>query len=604
MRALCLTVLVLSLWPFLAQAKNPSCTPDSSVTVAQGKMCGAVSPRSDQVLVYKGVPYAKPPVPALGLRWQPPQPPEHWDGERQALNFGAICPQQAGNAVQGAEDCLTLNVWTPRRASSQPADLPVMVFLHGGGFTSGTGALASYDGTILSERGQAVVVTLNYRLGALGFLFADQAPGGTMQPPVPGNFGLMDQLAALEWIRTNAAAFGGAPDKVTVFGESAGAMSAGLHLFSVPKAIPLFRAAIMESNPLGVLYPDRRQASRQGRLFLQKLCGVKVRSADCHPTPADLQSYSLAQVFRASGAYEAERMAAEADAGFPQSMPWGPLVDGHLVTSQPLNGYGPANLAAPKPFVFGINANEGVAFAAMTCAAFASNDDGPNPDPQEAAKCEPVGASASMMSPSWYDGAITQLYGKSGAERVRAFTASHGGRPYDAQSLPGTSYYNPASQAMAAVVSDDNFVCANLRMAKRVAQQVPAQRIHAYLFSQPPLFDLYASMGTLACSPANGQVCHGDELAFVFSTLAVTSAEFSGTLPVPAADQAVSDAMVRAWTGFARDLTMGGDWPAFSAGGMVKRLDAKGPGSVSEGELAAAAHCPELWDRLTPLKRH
>ncbi|MCA1908258.1 MAG: carboxylesterase family protein [Magnetospirillum sp.] len=597
MRPLCLAVLVLSLWPFLARAEAAPCAPDSHVTVRQGDLCGAVSPRSDRVLVYKGVPYAKPPVPAQGLRWRPPQPPENWHGERQALAFGAICPQQVGNALQGAEDCLYLNVWAPRRTSSQPADLPVMVFLHGGGFTAGAGSLASYDGSVLAEQGQAVVVTVNYRLGALGFLFADHAPGGALPQPVPGNLGLMDQLAALEWVKANATAFGGSPDKVVVFGESAGAMSAGLHLFSVPQAIPLFRAAIMESNPLGVVYPDRRQASRQGQSFLRHLCGIKVRPADCHPTPADLQSYSLAQVFRASGAYEAERMVSEADAGFPQSMPWGPLVDGHLVTAQPMNGYGRDNVVAPKPFVFGVNANEGVAFAAMTCAAFASNDAGPNPDPREAAQCLPVGATASMMSPQWYDGAITQLYGKTGAAQVRAFTASHGGKPYDAQSLPGTSYYNAAAQAMAAVVADDNFVCANLRLAQRVAKQVPAQRMHAYLFSQPPLFDLYASMGTQACSPANGQVCHGDELAFVFGTLAVTSAEFGGTLPVPAADQAVSDSMVRAWTDFARDLTMGDHWPAFTDGGMVRRLAANGTRLLAGGELAAAAHCPQLWDR-------
>lgn len=602
MRPFYLAVLALSLWPALARAESPACAPDSRVTVSQGSLCGAVSTRSDRVLAYKGIPYAKPPIPAQGLRWRPPQPPESWDGERQALSFGAICPQQVNNAVQGAEDCLTLNVWAPRRTASQPADLPVMVFLHGGGFTSGTGSLASYDGTVLAEHGQAVVVTLNYRLGALGFLFADQAPGGMLRQPVPGNLGLMDQLAALQWVKANAAAFGGSPDKVTVFGESAGAMSAGLHLFSVPQAIPLFRAAIMESNPLGVVYPDRQQASRQGQLFLRHLCGIKVRPADCHPPPADLQGYSLAQVFRASGAYETERMVTESDAGFPQSMPWGPLVDGHLVTGQPLKGYGRDNVAAPKPFVFGVNANEGVAFAAMTCAAFASNDAGPNPDPKEAAQCLPVGATASMMSPQWYDGAIAQLYGKTGAAQVRAFTAGHDGKPYDAQSLKGTSYYNAAAQAMAAVVTDDNFVCANLRMAKRATQQVPGQRVHAYLFSQPPLFDLYAGMGTQACSPANGQVCHGDELAFVFGTLAVTSAEFGGTLPVPAADQAVSDAMVRAWTDFARDLTMGDDWPAFTAGGMVKRLDAKGANTLSGGELAAAAHCPQLWDRLAPQK--
>lgn len=587
----------------LAGPVAAACAPESQVQLAQGELCGAISARSDAVLVYKGLPYAEPPVPERQLRWQPPRPPLAWDGQRQALAFGPVCPQYAGNTLQGAEDCLSLNIWTPKAAPRHNARLPVLVFLHGGGFTSGAGSLASYDGTSLAAQ-QAVVVTLNYRLGPLGFLYADRAPGGPLEQPVPGNLGLMDQQAALTWVQANIAAFGGDPARVTLFGESAGAMSVGLHLFAAPSSIPLFQAAIMESNPMGVRYPEPGQDSAYGENYLKHLCGPKVRPADCQPSAADLQAFSLAHVFQAAGAYQTERMLREADAGFPQSMPWGPLVDGTLVTSQPLDGYGPVNAKAAKPFVFGMNGNEGVAFAAMTCAAFASNNGAPNPDPAEAARCLASGAKASMMDPAWYDAAITQIYGPANAARVRAFSAADGTRPYDAHSLPGTAYYNPAAQAMAAVVGADNFICANLHAVDRVLQQVPGQQVHAYLFTQPPLFNLYAALGTRACAPEYGQVCHGDELAFLFDTLTVTSAEFDGILPVPAADQALATRMGAAWTSFARDQAMPGPWQPYRPGkGAAMVLNSKSPGMVDTATLKEQAHCTRLWDPLYPKER-
>ena len=353
---------------------------------------------------------------------------------------------------------------------------------------------------------------------------------------------------------------------------------------------------------MGVLYPGPAQDSAYGKTYLKHLCGAKVRAADCLPSFADLQAFPLSQVFRAADAYQMDRIVGEADAGFPQSMPRGPLVDGKLVTSQPLDGYGPANATAAKPFVFGINGNEGVAFAAMTCAAFASNDGIPNPDPTEAARCLPTGAKASMMDPAWYDAAIAQLYGPAAAQ-VAAFTDAVGAKPYDAHSVPGTAYYNAASQAMAAVIGADNFVCAHMRAANRVFNQAPGQNIYAYMFTQPPLFDLYASLGTRACAPEYGQVCHGDELAFVFDTLAVTSAEFNGTLPVPAADQRLSADMGRAWTAFARDLSMPTEWRPYRPGGRAMNLNGEKPGLFEVSLLAEKANCAALWDRLAPMGR-
>ena len=196
--------------------------------------------------VFRGLPYAAPPVAAL--RWRAPQPAQPWPGVRKADAFGNACMQAPGAALAAGagdvgpmdEDCLTLNVWT---ADARPeARRPVMVWIHGGALVLGAGSQSSYDGSALARRG-AVVVTLNYRLGALGF-FDHPALAG--EPGHAVNLGLLDQIAALRWIRDNIAAFGGDPGNVTVFGESAGAQSV-LALYVSPAARGLFHRGIAQS---------------------------------------------------------------------------------------------------------------------------------------------------------------------------------------------------------------------------------------------------------------------------------------------------------------------------------------------------------------------
>ena len=204
--------------------------------------------------VFKGIPYAAPPV--GDLRWQPPEPPAAWDGVRAAFVAGPACAQSAGTMSSSAlflpspdpcEDCLTLNVWRPAEPSDEP--LPVMVWIHGGSFESGTGAFPVYDGSTFASKGM-IVVTINYRLGSLGYL-AHPALSAESPHGVSGNYGLLDQIAALQWVQDNAAAFGGDPDRVTVVGHSAGSMSVGFLLVS-PLAEGLFQRAIMQS---GVPWP-------------------------------------------------------------------------------------------------------------------------------------------------------------------------------------------------------------------------------------------------------------------------------------------------------------------------------------------------------------
>ena len=212
------------------------------VETQYGKVQGI---QKDTVTVWKGIPFAQPP---LGqLRFRAPQAHEGWKGVREATHFGAISPQ-ASNGSFGtlpgpmSEDCLTLNIWSP---GADDARRPVMVWIHGGSFVTGSGSTPWYNGTSFAEQGDVVVVTINYRLGALGFLYLAEYAGE--EYATSGNNGLLDQIAALHWVQENIAAFGGDPNNVTVFGESAGAMSIGA-LLAMPAAKGLFKRAILQSG--------------------------------------------------------------------------------------------------------------------------------------------------------------------------------------------------------------------------------------------------------------------------------------------------------------------------------------------------------------------
>ena len=202
------------------------------------------------VSAYRGIPYAAAPVGAL--RWRAPQPAAPWPGVKPGDKFGADCMQPAEYPeLRGAdmsEDCLNLNVWSPAQRTT--SKLPVMVWIYGGGFTYGSGSHPSYDGEALARRG-VVVVTLNYRVGLFGFMAHPQL---TAESPThsSGNYGLLDQIAALQWVQRNIAAFGGDPAHVTVFGQSAGAHAISTLLTS-PLSDGLFQQAIMQS--VGVMRP-------------------------------------------------------------------------------------------------------------------------------------------------------------------------------------------------------------------------------------------------------------------------------------------------------------------------------------------------------------
>jgi carboxylesterase type B len=215
--------------------------PASATKVVQTRS-GAVVGDGTDILVFKGIPYAAPPVGAL--RWKPPAPSVSWDGVRTATTFGADCMQKPAStrASSISEDCLTLNIWTP--ANSTQNKLPVMVFVYGGSFIRGSGSRPLYDGEALARK-NVVLVTFNYRTGVFGFL-AHQLLTRESSHNSSGNYGLLDIVAALHWVKENIAGFGGDPGRVTLFGESAGASAISLLLTS-PLTVGLFERAILES---------------------------------------------------------------------------------------------------------------------------------------------------------------------------------------------------------------------------------------------------------------------------------------------------------------------------------------------------------------------
>ncbi|WP_295818843.1 carboxylesterase/lipase family protein [uncultured Deinococcus sp.] len=238
-----LRLLVVAASALLSGAQAQTVT----VPTAQGPVVGSATP----VQQFLGIPYAAPPTGPN--RWKAPQPAPTWTAPRDARTAGPICPQvvialfpvpgRTPGEILGSEDCLTLNVYAPQGATAA-SRLPVMVWIHGGSFVAGAGS--SYDASVLAQKNGIVVVTLNYRLGPLGFL-ALPALDAEAQGGASGNYGLQDQQAALTWVKRNIGAFGGDPARVTVAGESAGGMSVCAQLAS-PQAAGLFQQAIIQSG--------------------------------------------------------------------------------------------------------------------------------------------------------------------------------------------------------------------------------------------------------------------------------------------------------------------------------------------------------------------
>ncbi len=305
--------------------------------------------KENNLMVFRGIPYAAPPTGKW--RWQPPQPVQPWQGVRRAQAFGKAAPQLPSAAASirdfrvdeaQSEDCLYLNIWTP---AADKAGRPVMVWIHGGYFTMGSGAQPVFNGDKLAAGGDVVVVTINYRLGVLGFLNLYEVTKGKI--PATGNEGLLDQTAALRWVRDNIAEFGGDPANITLFGESAGALSIEC-LMAMPSARGIFHKAILESSIRQAVRP-RETAVRAS----EELLGIlDLKSGDFEQLltmPAD----NLLAAQKALGTRFSRR-----------EDPASPIIDGRILPQSPQAAL-ESGAALSIPVIMGTNLEETRLFSAL-----------------------------------------------------------------------------------------------------------------------------------------------------------------------------------------------------------------------------------------------
>jgi para-nitrobenzyl esterase len=313
------------------------------VTLSLGQLEGT---HRQGVFTFKGVRFAAPPVGER--RWLPPEPVEPWPGVLPARQFGTTAPQNPvpqgpgpkGEPEPQSEDCLYLNIWSPGLDNKRR---PVMVWIHGGAFSIGSGSSPMYDGRVWALRNDVVVVTLNYRLNLLGFLNLKEATGGKI--PAAGNEGLLDQVAALKWVQAHIAAFGGDPDNVTIMGESAGSMSIAC-LLTMPTAKGLYHKAILQSG-VGTTTTSLEKAAEVGRFFLE-VTGISSEDVEA------LHALTVEQL-----------LAAEIELHKRMAHPWepmritvtAPVIDGEVMAQMPTQAIA-GGVAKDIPMIIGTNLEE------------------------------------------------------------------------------------------------------------------------------------------------------------------------------------------------------------------------------------------------------
>jgi len=468
---------------------------------------------------FLGIPYASPPTGTNRLR--PPVPVVPWTGVLDCTAPGPAAPQNPESpAPPGAkprtwseDGCLNLNIWTP---GTDAAARPVMVWIHGGAYLLGANSDGMYDGARLAAAAGVVLVTINYRLGALGFLHLADLLGPGYEDS--SNLALLDQLEALRWVRRNISAFGGDPGNVTIFGESAGAAAIGT-LLGMPASKGLFRRAIMQSGTADRYRPPSDSA-RVSSLFLE-LCGLGASSAK------ELLTLPVERLLEAQGALE-RRVAAES---YAVPLPFQPTVGTPSLPAPPLESIR-NGLNTNVDLLIGTNLNEGSFAVEMRPPAAG------DPDYPDRAAAVLAGAGIPSVEAPGYSAALAQVLNRepSGKELLEAAIAD-------------SVYRQPSNRLLAARRPD--------------AENSPAGSTFAYLFTWR--------------SPAMGGklgACHALDIPFVFRHLDAPEAAF---LTRGKAPQALSDLMSRAWAAFAhtgQPAFPGLEWPEYGEQRSTLMLDA------------------------------
>ena len=508
---------------------------------------------------FLGIRFAAPPT--GNLRFAPPVPPQRVAGTLNATRFGSPCPQSASpfGSESNDEDCLFLNVYVPGASVSARNNLPVMVFFYGGAFVDGEGSI--YDPSAMAMQGNAIVVTINYRLGILGYM-ASSALSALAPNHVSGNYGFQDQLFALQWVQQNIGAFGGNANAVTIFGESAGGFSVCAAIVS-PHAGGLFQRAISESGPCGEPLPTLAGAQSSGAQIVSALGCAESNDTT---TVACLRALPLAAILAAQSSITSASSLTSLAAFFPN-------VDGVLIPQQPILSLA---LGAYNhvPLIEGTNHDEGRLFVAL----------GFDLNPQ-------VGTITAADYPIAIQGVAAALVTESsGLLATSSTTASTAGNNSGEVNLitqeilhqyPLSNYAGPG-EALGAVLTDGLFSCTANISDEILSLAVPT---YAYEFN-----DANAPTPELPRISFPYGATHTDELQFLF-TLASTPSALSSS------EQNLATTMKSYWTNFARSGNPNSlqtrAWAPFSiAAGNMQSLNTPRPG-VELG-FAAQHHC-NFW---------
>lgn len=463
---------------------------------------GVVVGQEGEISAFKGIPYAAPPV--GNLRWRPPQPVAVWQDTLSAYTYGCACPPDRPTKIKTSEDCLSLNIWTP--TPGKQANLPVMVWIHGGGFQRGS---SQKDGAALAQRG-AVVVSINYRLGIFGFLAHPQLTEESPQQS-SGNYGLLDQIAALRWVQENISAFGGDPGRVTVFGESAGATSIGYLLVS-PLARGLFQRAILQS-PSRLALPDVYLGENHRGLTAQEGVGQQItqdiKQFRTLSTEEIIEKGNrvMDQFFGSHGPGQVG-VRPESPVHRPEvrERPWWAFADGWVVPTDVSKMLASGKIA-PVPLLLGINADEGSKFVEKL----------------------PIRTAAAYRS------YLAQTYPPVGALLYLHYPAD-----------------SPAEirQAVSQLITDAMFLYGTRVVAQAAVRQ--GAPVYLYQFSRVAPGRQASGLGAY----------HGAEIVYVFG-------EMGNRKKFNAQDGTLSDTMMQAWVNFAATGNPNGagvpNWPAYHA---------------------------------------
>ncbi len=464
----------------------------SIIETTLGPVCGGTVETStgSKANAFLGIPYG---ADTSGEnRFTAPKIHEKWSDLFEAINYGSPCPEpETAGAGMSSEDCLHMNVWTPENVKDGD-DIAVMLFIYGGDFVIGNSENTLYDGSYLAANKDVIVVSFNYRVGAFGFLVTNE---------LDGNYGFLDQQLAMKWTKDNIKKFGGDPDRITIFGQSAGAASLGIHLTAAPDSEGLFHAGIMESNVLGTPLKTQEQARDFGEVFEALL--------DCKDVEC-LRSLSKEQITTKELFMEGAKTAVFP--GWPYYISWNPVVDGTIIIEDPTIAFEKGR--DHKPIIMGTNRDEGELFEGLQRVL-----DG--------------GDSDEVFGFTQYIEFIASTFGRHFQDVEREYPGI----------LEGSN-----ETVISEIITDYSFHCGTHDAMVANSGHVP---IWAYRFNKVPSFNF------LCLDECSEFVCHMAELPFVFHSAELLTHFCKPFLPrvgyeYTAEEERMSQEMMDYWTNFAK----------------------------------------------------